>query len=75
MHGIQVRIERYDTNTGELVQCDCSLTGCDASQGGTSPDYLVVSLPDGYRVRPVIPRMSIDEFALRPHIRVPFGGT
>jgi hypothetical protein len=72
---ISVRIERYNRDTQEMLVCDCSVTGCDAAQGGGPPDYLVVSLPDGYRVRPVIPYMSLDEFPLRPQIRVPFGGT
>jgi hypothetical protein len=72
---IQIRIERFNADTQELVLCDCSITGCDAAQGGTSPDYLVVTIPDGYRVRPAIPYMSIEEFPLKPHVRVPFGGT
>jgi hypothetical protein len=72
---IQIRIERFNADTQELIPCDCSITGCDASQGGTSPDYVVVTIPDGYRVRPAIPYMSIEEFPLKPHVRVPFGGT
>ena len=72
---IEVRIERYNRQTGEIEVCDCSITGCDAAQGGTSPEYLAVSIPDGYRVRPVIPFMALEEFPLRPEIRVPFGGT
>ena len=72
---IDVRIERYNRDTQELAVCDCSISGCDAGQGGTSPDYLVVTVPDGYQVRTVIPFMAIEEFPLRPHVRVPFGGT
>ncbi len=72
---IKVRIERLNRDTQELVECECSISGCDASQGGGSPDFVVVTIPDGYRVRPVIPFMSIDEFPLRPRIRVPYGGT
>lgn len=72
---IEVRIERFNRDTQEMVVCDCSITGCDAAAGGTWPDYLVVRLPDGYRMRPIIPYMMIEEFPLRPQIRVPFGGT
>ncbi len=72
---IEVRIERVNRDTGEIAACECSISGCDAAQGGTSPEYVVVSIPDGYRIRPVIPYMALEEFPLRPHIRVPFGGT
>lgn len=53
----------------------CSTTGCDASAGAQRPDFLVVSLPDGYQVTPRIPYMLIDPILLRPQIRVPFGGS
>jgi hypothetical protein len=72
---IEVRIERLNRDTGEIAACDCSIAGCDAAQGGTPPEYLVVSIPDGYRIRPIIPYMALEEFPLRPRIRVPFGGT
>jgi hypothetical protein len=72
---IAIRIERYNNDSGEMQECDCSITGCDAAAGGGSPDYLVVYLTGGYSVRPVIPFMSFTAFALRPMVRVPYGGT
>jgi hypothetical protein len=74
---VSVRIERYTAETGSLGQCDCavSATGCDAGQGAPSPDYIVVSIPEGYQMRVVIPSLGLDPILLRPVVRVPFGGT
>jgi hypothetical protein len=72
---IQVRIERYSSGTQDLGECDCSITGCDLSSGGRSPDFIVVSIPDGYSIRPIIPYLPTDPILFKPRIRVPFGGT
>lgn len=73
---ISVRIERIDSTSGTLGECDCSITGCDLSAGGRSPDFIVIYMPDGYTVSPRIPFMAaITPFLLRPHLRMPFGGT
>ena len=73
---LDVRIERYDPVAQSLDQCDCSVTGCDASQGGQAPDFVVVSIPDGYPFLPRIPFLTqIDPIPLKPQVRVPFGGT
>jgi hypothetical protein len=72
---IQVRIERYSRDTGELGVCDCSVSGCDSASGGTAPDFIVVTIPDGYTVTLAIPPAIIEEIPLKPQIRVPFGGT
>ena len=71
----QVRIERYDAGAQQMVVCDCSAQGCDASQGGQAPDFIVVSLTDGYSVQPVFWGFAIDPFPLNPSVRVPYGGT
>ena len=71
---ISIRIERYTADTG-LGECDCSATGCDAAQGGQPPDFIVVSIPNGYEVRPRIPFLPQDAILLRPEVRVPYGGT
>jgi hypothetical protein len=71
----QVRAERYDSSTGQLSDCDCSATGCDASQGGLPPDFIVVSMTNGYLVHPVFWGFAVDPFPLRPGVRVPYGGT
>ena len=74
---IQVRIERYNPETSELGECECaaSLMGCDAAGGARAPDFIVVSLPDGYAVTPAIPYLTSQTIALRPVVRVPYGGT
>ncbi|MFN0169419.1 MAG: TadE/TadG family type IV pilus assembly protein [Bryobacteraceae bacterium] len=72
---IQVRIERFDVAVGELQECECSSTGCDATSSGRSPDFIVVSIPDGYNFTPRIPFVPLVEIALRPSVRVAFGGT
>ena len=69
---IQFRIERVNTDTSTLDQCDCSITGCDTAVGGRSPDFLVVSMPDGYPVRLMIPGLPTDPIPLRPQVRIPF---
>ena len=71
---IQIRIERYDPVSQELTVCDCSVTGCDASQGGLPPDFIVVSL-SGFQVQPVFWGFTQDPFSLVPSVRVPYGGT
>ena len=72
---IQVRIERVDPNTGDLGVCDCTVTGCDTANGGLAPDFIVVSLPQGYPFAPHIPLIPSDPIPLRPVVRVPYGGT
>jgi Flp pilus assembly protein TadG len=72
---LAVSAERADAQSGAVVACDCSVTGCDAAAGGGAPDFIVVSIPDGYEVRPRIPFLTLDPIPLRPQVRVPFGGT
>lgn len=72
---IQVRVERFSADAGDIGQCDCSATGCDTTNGGQSPDYIVVSIPDGYSITLTIPQLPIDPIILRPHVRVPYQGT
>ena len=72
---IDVRAERLNVNTGTLDQCTCSSSGCDASSGGQPPDFIVVSLPDGYPFVPHIPFIPTDTILLRPMVRIPYGGT
>jgi hypothetical protein len=72
---IQVRIERVDASSGELLECSCSATGCDPAQGGQPPDYVVVTIPDGYSIQLTFPFFQVDPIPLRPQVRVPYGGT
>ena len=72
---ITVSIERIDPQSGAPTTCDCSVTGCDTGAGGGPPDFIVVSIPDGYQVNPRIPFLTLDPILLRPMVRVPYGGT
>ena len=72
---ISIRIERYNSSSGDFGECECSVSGCDIGAGGRSPDYIVVSIPDGYQVRPRIPYLPVEPIPLKPEIRVPFGAT
>lgn len=74
---ISVHIERYTAESGALVECVCEATasGCDSAQGARGPDYVVATLPDGYPVTLRIPGLANDPIPLRPHVRLPFGGT
>jgi len=74
---ITMNIERVDPTSGVPTACDCSISGCDTNAGGGSPDFVVVSIPNGYTVTPVIPGVTLPSgpILLRPSVRVPFGGT
>ena len=72
---VSVSIERIDPSSGVPVACDCSVTGCDTAAGGGSPDFVVVTIPDGFQVNPRIPFLTLDPILLRPLVRVPYGGT
>jgi hypothetical protein len=72
---IQVRIERFNPDTQALEQCDCSSSGCDTSAGGVAPYSIVVSLVEGYPIQLRFPRLVLDPIALRPQVRLPYGGT
>lgn len=70
---ITVRLERVQTDTAALGDCECSAIGCDNAQGGRGPDFVVVSVTDGYSMRTNIPFVPSEAFLLRPVVRVPYG--
>ncbi len=72
---ITVRAEKVDPDSQAVSECVCSAAGCDAATGGRGPDYIVVTIPDGYSVKTNIPFVASETFLLRPKVRVPFGGT
>ncbi|MGI8742964.1 MAG: TadE/TadG family type IV pilus assembly protein [Bryobacteraceae bacterium] len=72
---ISVRLEQVDPTSGALSECACSVPGCDTANGGVPPDFIVVSIPNGYPVTPHIPLIPMDPIPLRPVVRVPYGGT
>ncbi len=63
---IQVTIERYDPVSQTTGACDCSQSGCDTGAGGPAPDYIVVSIPNGYTVTPIIPFLTLTPIPLKP---------
>ena len=69
---ISVTTECIDPGTGLPGPCDAS--GCDGAAGAQRPAYVVVTIPDGYRVQPRIPFILLDSFQLKPTVAVPFGG-
>ncbi len=70
-----ITIERVDPSAFALTPCDCSITGCDISQGGGFPDYVVVTMPNGYTFSPKIPFTTVEPFPLKPIVKIPFGGS
>lgn len=72
---VEIRIERYNPDTGELEQCACAVPGCNVAEGGLAPDSLVVSVPDGYPIQLRIPYLGLSPIPLKPQVRVPYGGT
>ena len=70
---IDISTECYDPSTQAVGPCTLSCEG--ATAGVVQPTYIVVSIPDGYTVRPRLPYILSDEIPLRPFVRVPFGGT
>lgn len=71
---IQIRVERVEEGSDIPGECECSLTGCDSSQGGTAPHFVVVSIPDGFPVQVTLPYLLTETLVFRPTVRVPFGG-
>jgi hypothetical protein len=70
---VRVRVERQEAGSDFLGECECSLAGCDAAQGGRAPDFIVVSVPDGFQVTVTIPYLLQNVITFRPAVRVPVG--
>ena len=70
-----VTAQRVNPIDQTLGQCDCSNSGCDLAAGGTAPDYIVVSIPDGFTMTPIIPFLTLQPILLKPQVKVPYTGT
>lgn len=68
---ILVRAQKVDQATGQLAECACAVTGCDVASGSNGPDFLVVSIPNGYSIHPNIPFMRLDAIPLKPMVMLP----
>jgi hypothetical protein len=55
--------------------CPCGAPGCDPTQGGTTPAFIVVSMPNGYQAPVRILGINIDPILLKPQVKLPYGGT
>jgi Flp pilus assembly protein TadG len=71
---VSIRLERQEADSAILSECECSLTGCDISLGGRQPEYVVVSMPEGFPVQITIPYLLQQTVTFRPTVRVPMGG-
>ena len=68
---MQVTTQCVDPASGVPGPCDTG--GCpEVSQ---RPDYILISMPNGYLVQPRIPIVTLPVIPLRPYALVPFGGT
>jgi hypothetical protein len=67
--------EQYDPVAQTLGPCACGAPGCDISQGGTAPDFIVVSMPAGYQEPVRIFGFNVDPILLKPEVKLPYGGT
>jgi hypothetical protein len=71
----QIVPEQYDPVAQTIGTCNCGAPGCDVSLGGTAPDFIVVSMPDGYQMPVRILGLTIDPILLKPQVKLPYGGT
>lgn len=69
---IDVSFEGRDATSGDLTEFQPE---CGGPFPGPEPQFVVVSIPDGYVMRLVFYGFNIDPFPLRPVVRIPFGGT
>lgn len=52
----------------------CNSDGCGSPVGAQRPDYVVVSIPNGYNVTPRIPYLPLQPIALKPQAVAAYGG-
>ena len=69
---ISVTPESYDSASQTLSDWDPST--CVTGAGGTTPQFIVVSIPAGYTMQVRIPTVPITPILLRPVVKVPYGG-
>jgi hypothetical protein len=69
---LQVTTQCLDA-TGVPGQCDVS--GCGTPASAQRPDFITVSMPNGYLIQPRIPYILLNPFQLKPTVTVPFGGS
>jgi len=69
---LQVTTQCLDA-TGALGACEVS--GCGGLASAQRPDFVTITLADGYTIQPRIPYILLNPFQLRPTVTVPFNGS
>ena len=49
-----------------LTLGDCAVSGCGTPVGAQRPDFLTVSIPNGYIIQPRLPYIPVDPIPLKP---------
>jgi hypothetical protein len=57
-----------------LTAGDCAVSGCDTPVGAQRPDFITVSMPNGYIIQPRIPYILVDPIPLKPKAVMAYGG-
>ena len=57
-----------------LAPGDCAVSGCGTPVGAQRPDFITVSMPNGFIVQPRIPYLLVDPIPLRPKAVMAYGG-
>ncbi|MGD0774975.1 MAG: TadE/TadG family type IV pilus assembly protein [Candidatus Solibacter sp.] len=53
----------------------CVTDGCGTPVGAQRPDFITVSMPNGYIIQPRIPYLLVNPIPLKPQAVVAYGGT
>ena len=57
-----------------LTLGDCAVSGCGNPVGAQRPDFITVSIPNGYIIQPRIPYILVDPIPLKPKAVMAYGG-
>ena len=57
-----------------LTLGDCATSGCGTPVGAQRPDFITVSMPNGYIIQPRIPYLLVDPIPLKPKAVMAYGG-
>lgn len=57
-----------------LTLGDCAASGCGTPVGAQRPDFVTVSIPNGYIIQPRIPYILVDPIPLKPKAVMAYGG-
>jgi hypothetical protein len=69
---LQIATRCFPSGDPTAAPGPCDTGGCPAIS--QRPDFVMVSIPEGYLVRLRIPFLDLEPIALRPAVTLPFGG-